>query len=442
MMKRVSALTVALLLVGCVSMVERGNEAFEKGLYTEAAAFFEKAVAEDPNDLEAKQGLARARSKIVDQQLIDIRMLRMAANYSQAALKLQEILKMQSQWRTDAVAAQALTQNEEIRYATDWLKSEAKVLLNEKQPDKFRWFNHQFKTLIGTVRLSSTFDDYQQELSQIGKDKCVALGKEGSGQDFYYTSFVEKYCLAWSAPVSMELDNIDESRYSGISFTTDLNLNTFNNYGLRGQLEGYQSAMESAFTASPWFDRAGEKTAKFELNATVDYSRDSVSVQRQKRYMVTELRPDPNSVNGKVPVEVERVYLYPETTYQERFGVKVGYRGEVDGQKLWKTESENKSNRTQGHGIDYAEAGLFPVQPNFLDQSSIVGEELEKLKSAFSADLKTLWRDSYCRKANTSLVAESVFRCAAVEPKNGMVDNWFIQTFGIDYPKMKVLYGL
>ncbi|MFD2177435.1 tetratricopeptide repeat protein [Veronia pacifica] len=442
MKSRVLPVMFAIFLTGCASLAERGAEAYEKGLYADAAAYFERALAENPDDIEAKQGLANARTKIIDQQLIDIRMLRMASNQYQAALKLQEVLEMQGKWRTESFAAQALTQHEEMRYAEDWLRAEAKSVFTEGQPDKFRWFNYQFQRLADATRQTSKFDDYQTKLAKAGKDRCLALAKDVKGQRFFMKPMVEKYCLAWSQPVSLDVDNKDNTRYSGIEVKQQLNLNTYNNYGLRSQFGEFASELEKTFQTSPWFARNGAKSDKIVVDSTIDYRRNSTSVQREKRYVVTEKRPDPNVPNSWISVDVERVYLYPETTYIEDFSVSVGYTGNVAGQPLKERLSDNKSNRTRSHTAEFASAGLAPQPPQFLDQKKVLGGQLDTLKNRFSSDLRRLWKAQYCEQSGADLLAENVLRCAAVSPKHGMVDSWFKQTFAIDYSTMKKLYGI
>ena len=63
MRKPLYILALALSLSACTSLVEKGDKLYQQGLYQQAAALYEQALAEDAEDIKAQQGLAVARNK-------------------------------------------------------------------------------------------------------------------------------------------------------------------------------------------------------------------------------------------------------------------------------------------------------------------------------------------------------------------------------------------
>lgn len=67
----------ALLLISCVTRLSEANKLFEAGLFAESADAYEKILDTDPENSDAKIGLAKSRSELWKKELVSIRLMRM-----------------------------------------------------------------------------------------------------------------------------------------------------------------------------------------------------------------------------------------------------------------------------------------------------------------------------------------------------------------------------
>ena len=89
---KIKLLAALMLLVSCVNLVEKGDELYSKELYEDSARLYEQALRRDPNNADAKVRLKKARTKIMERDLKDVRALRLGKNLSAAAEKLEQVL--------------------------------------------------------------------------------------------------------------------------------------------------------------------------------------------------------------------------------------------------------------------------------------------------------------------------------------------------------------
>ena len=67
---------------------------------------------------------------------------------------------------------------------------------------------------------------------------------------------------------------------------------------------------------------------------------------------------------------------------------------------------------------------------------------LGEINQLFIQDLNDLWASQYCDQKTEKFEMENVLRCARIQPKDNYVNQWFENTFGIDYRKISSLYSL
>lgn len=442
MHKPLYILALTLCLSACTSLVEKGDKLYQQGLYSEAAELYEQALLEDAEDVKAKQGLATARNKIIDRGLIEVRMLRLAGNSTGAAQKLETILRNQSKWRLEVFGAQAATQNEELAHVKRWLRLEAKNTASSQQPDRFRWFESQYAYLLNNAQITSELRQYRAGLSKDGKARCLSLAEYVQGQRFYLRQFVHKYCLAWQQPVSLKIDKYDHSRFNEIQFRARLKLGAFESPAQRYLIDNTIVDLRNVFQNSLWYTTQAKKTAWFEFTTDINYEREAYHSQQEKRYIVTESRLDPEDSEKRIEVDIERVYIYPITEYQEYYSAQIGYRGLIAGQSVNHLQSSSEVNSTRSHTANFKAAGLEPERANFLNLTNLLKAELTPLESKFAEDLEALWLRQYCHHSAAVSVAENALRCGKVNPNEDFVNHWFRQEFGVDYYAMKSLYSL
>ncbi|MCF6436413.1 tetratricopeptide repeat protein [Pseudoalteromonas sp. MMG022] len=441
-MTRMLALVGAVFfLSACTSLVEKGDKLYEQGMYQQAAEFYQQALNEDATDVEAQQRLNQARHKIIDRGLIEVRMLRLAANQVGAADKLEAILRNQSAWHIEAMGAQAATQSEEIRYAEQFLRTQAKDLASSTYPDKFRWFEHKYAFLVANAQLTSLLTGYQQQLSEQATNKCHTLAEQVQGQRFFLKQLAQKYCSAWGVSPTFKLDQRDQSRYRSIVFNKQLQLNTSKRRAHQQLIDGALRELKDQFQQSIWYSPFGDNVLNLTITADVDYQRNSIQKQQEKRYLVKELRLDPNDKSKQVEVDIERVYIYPQTHYYEEYSARLSYSGQLATMQFANQYIDSKNNRTVSHSADFEEAELTPRTAKFLDQTGAFSDYLKHLTQGTSEELTKLWANQYCQNQYAQNSTENVLRCARVAPDDDYVNSWFERQFGIDYKAMRTLYG-
>ncbi|MDH5183256.1 MAG: tetratricopeptide repeat protein [Gammaproteobacteria bacterium] len=431
---------VVVISSSCSSLVDRGDKLYEQGMYEQAASFYQKALSRDPNDVEAIIGLTKARNMVIDQGLIDVRMLRLGSNDSGATNKLEDILRKQNAWNIKILGAASITQEEETGYAQLWLRNEAKILSQSTYPDKFRWFMKSYAYLISNAQMEPQFDQYQPKLKDLGKKQCKSMVNDVHKQRFYLQSFVEKYCLAWGEGVAIEVDNVDKSRYHGLGFSQNVRFSTDDNSAQHSILRNQLSHLEEQFKNSLWYSSKGETPIAINVSGNVVYNKSMRQIRKSAKY--TE-QVKVKLENGAYRMKaVQRTYQYPVAVYNEKYNLHITYQANVNAQVLKHEITKVDGNRTEEHHSTFKPARLSPVSPGFIQLGATFESELADASNQIQRKLKLLWKDSYCKDGMGSQQGENILRCAKLAPDDVYVNRWFTQKFGVDYNAMVSLYGM
>ncbi len=430
-----------MLTAGCAGLVDKGDKLYEEGMYQEAAAFYEKALLKNPNDVEATMGLNKARNKIIDRGLIEVRMLRLGSNHAGATKKLESILRNQKAWNIGMQGAVAITQDEETRHAEKWLRKEAKNLSQSPLPDKFRWFTHSYAYLIANAQLEPDIEQYQPQLKELGQKQCHSMIQDVSGQSFYMHDFVKKYCLSWGEDdVSLTVDDIDNSRYQGLNTTQHVRFRTHDNTGQRTVLQSRLARLEDQFKNSLWYSSKGASILAIDVTGDVEYKKTSRRITRTAKYKTNK---EVKLANGTTEVrEIEKTYKYPVTEYNEKYIVRLTYEGNVDSQTLNHELVKSESHRTEGHSTTFKPAKIHPASARFMDIDKKFQGALDNANLQIQDKLNAHWVASYCEQGLGNHQGEYILRCGKVAPANAYVNSWFTQKFGVDYEAMAQIYGL
>lgn len=431
-----------LLLSGCKSLVEKGDKLYEAGMYDQSAEFYEQALAEDPQDVEARQRLTLARNKIIDRGLIDVRMLRLSGNHTGAALKLEALLRNQVNWHIEPIGPMAETQNEELRYATSWLRQEALSLSRSAFPDPFRYFELRYAFLIANARLGNTFAQYQAQLQVNAERQCEKLSTSQSKDRLFLQRFYRKYCQAWNIASHPAQRVTARALYSEIRIAPKLTVQLHDTSTQKQHLQTVLSQLNDAFRDSLWYHPQGEGTFTLNVHATFKHSRNTKLVNRQKHYTLEQPQPDPNEPGSFIDVEVAQTYQYPVTEFTEHYSLDMMYLGRLGGQRIEHKVDDSQVHHTQSHYADFPDLDLEPQQAQFLDVSTHLDKQLTELHTQFVADLDRVWLQTYCEDQLGAADGEYVLRCAKLAPQHDYVNNWFNQHFGLSYQAMSSLYSL
>ncbi|MGD8940229.1 MAG: tetratricopeptide repeat protein [Gammaproteobacteria bacterium] len=429
-----------MMAAGCANLVDKGDKLFEQGMYQEAAAFYEKALLKNPNDVEATIGLNKAHNMIIDRGLIEVRMLRLGSNHAGATKKLESILRNQKAWNIEMQGAVAMTQDEETRNAEKWLRKEAENLSQSPLPDKFRWFTYSYAYLIANAQLETDFEQYQPRLKELGQKQCHSMVQDVSGQRFYMHDFVKKYCLTWGEDVSLTVDNVDHSRYQGLSTTQHVRFRTNDNAGQRTVLQRELARLEDQFKNSLWYTSKGASLLAIDVSGDVDYKKTSRRITRSAKYKTNK---EVKLANGTTETrEVEKTYKYAVREYSEKYKMRITYRGNVKSQTLNHELVRSENHRTEGHNTTFKPAKVSPKSASFMKIDQKFMGALDNANLQIQDKLNTLWVASYCEQGLGNHQGEYILRCGKAAPDNTYVNSWFSQKFGVDYEAMAQIYGL
>src|SRR5262245_57029722 len=109
---RASMILGVLAIAGCGLAEKHAKELLEQENYDEAAAAYERVVANDPQNLEAKANLTKARQGVVSKRLIDVRKLRQGGSPLGAADLLVATLAQAKAWGVRPPGAAVATEEE------------------------------------------------------------------------------------------------------------------------------------------------------------------------------------------------------------------------------------------------------------------------------------------------------------------------------------------
>ncbi|MBQ4811708.1 tetratricopeptide repeat protein [Pseudoalteromonas luteoviolacea] len=442
-MKRAFALCVfTVALVGCKSLVEKGHNLFQAGMYTQSAEYYEQALVEDPHNIEAQKGLAQARNKILDKGLIDVRMLRLGGNQTGATLRLESLLRNQIDWQVEPLGAIANTQSEELAYAAQWLKQQAKLLSQSHYPDKFRYFEHSYSFLISNAQLAPLFAQHRASLQNKAHAQCRQMASQATQRRFYLRQFAEKYCMSWSLPQNFQPISKDPSRYSRISLSPDFAVKLHQTSRQANTLNTASLAFKQIFRESLWYSPIGQQTFSLGFQAKLEHSRDAKLVNRQKHYTIVEERINPQDPKDTLDVEVKKAYSYPVTEFTEQFSIDATYKGVVARQSIEFKVDDSHTHYTQSHHADFPQLDITPMQATFLDVETRIDKQLSALQSHFKVQLERVWKETHCNGLIGAQYGEYILRCGKIAPHNEFVNSWFKKQFGLAYHEMAALYAL
>ncbi|MDK1288559.1 hypothetical protein [Pseudoalteromonas umbrosa] len=431
-----------LALSGCKSLVEKGHNLFQAGMYTQSAEYYEQALQEDPHDIEAQKGLLQARNKILDKGLIDVRMLRLGGNPTGAVIKLESLLRNQIAWQIEPFGPIANTQNEEIDYATLWLKQRAQQLSKSRFPDQFRYFEHKYAFLISNAQLHSQFKPYHAALQNKAHAQCARMSTKTNNERFYLRQFTEKYCMAWDLPQEFTTITQDPTRYSSIKLTPRFKVNLHPTSRQSNSLKTASSELKQIFRESLWYNPVGKNEFKLKFNASLEHTRKAKLVNRHTHFTLVEEKQSKTNPSDTLDVEVKKAFRYPVTEFTEQFSVNAQYEGVIAQQHIEFRVDDSQTHYTQSHQTNFPQLKIKPIKASFLDVESKLDKQLSTLQQDFKAQLDRVWIDTHCNGLIGAQQGEYILRCGKITPNNEFVNSWFKKQFGLSYQEMATLYAL
>lgn len=436
--------------LGCTSLTDQGDELFEKGLFLEAEKTYNAALQKDPNDAEAKAGLQKARIKILDSGLIEVRMLRLGNNFLLAAGKLEWILQKQSEWDVRFTAAVAQTQQDETAKAKEFLIQEMSRETTEGFAERAYWLNVTHKAVLENSGPSFELDDAKGKVTALGKKRCSEFQVVPSAKDVFLRTFVSRYCNLFGVTWNSKSKVDDPWLFSGVNFD---NLYKIEKHNYSGNLnsQGLESRLTKAFESSPFFNPTAGRTLKLSMAGTLSYADRRETELREENYEIEEERSEivkSKDANGlqkeervKKKSKIPRVFKYYVTTHDESANFVSTVTGLVESRPIRSHFQNQAAQTSESHNESNASAGISPVKAKLMDVDVWFENQTKKAAEIFVKDLDTTWGQYFCAQVPENSAEkdaksgswEMIERCGRVESTNQMVDTFYRTRFHLSY---------
>lgn len=448
--KKLLALILLSCQLACSSLTDQGDDLFEKGLYLEAEKTYNEALQKDANDSKAMSGLQKARVKIIDVGLIEVRMLRLAKNFLVAADKLENLLQKQASWRVQFTSGIAETQETESRSSKDYLIGEMNREVDSGFPERSYWLWHTHKMILENNGSSPDLEAVRSKNTASGKKKCTDLQSLPTGKDVFLRTFVSRYCSLWGSAWSSKNKIDDAWLYSNVKFENQYKVENLNYSGSLNS-QALKDALEKAFRSTAYFHPSANRTLALSMSGTLAYSDHRNSERRRKSYQdeeVTEQLVTTTDEKGvkkdekqKKKKKITREFSYFVTTHQESANFVSNVKGTVGDQSFSSNHQDSTQRSSESHNESNEKAGVYPQKPKLIDVKSWFAQQDNTAVANFKKDLNQTWSQHFCpliseasqEKEEKSSQWELVERCGRVETQNQVVDTFYRTRFHLSY---------
>lgn len=262
-------LTLLMLTIfsSCSSRLKKGQNMLVEKNYAEALQIFEELVAKDPKNEEAVLGLRQARTGVIDQNLIQVRLLRMGSNANESLEMLKTIFDQQNSWQVFPTGAVAFTQKEEVGYAFVTLKKELRASLDQKLALRSSYLVQRYSFMFDE-RQKNEIQTYKAEAETQGQKLCRDERKTQSQAAPFWSAFVDKICSYYrvvrSAKDKPQKWNFNLYRSLETQFSE-------NKVDFEQPARIAESAVKS-FQSTAWFDPESSKALKATLRTQYRYA--------------------------------------------------------------------------------------------------------------------------------------------------------------------------
>ncbi|RZA18610.1 MAG: hypothetical protein EOP10_20845 [Proteobacteria bacterium] len=452
-MKKFYFLTLLALQLACTSLTDQGDELFEKGLFVEAEQTYNAALQKDAADAGALEGLQKARVKILDVGLIEVRMLRLANNYLLAADKLEGILDKQALWKVRFNSGIAETQETETAKSKEFLLQEMGREFAAGFPERGFWLGHTHKNVLSNTGPSRELDDVNVKIAGLGKKRCDEFQKQPSVKDVFLRTFVNRYCslfgVAWASKSQVD----DPWLFSGASFTNQYAIEKLNYAGALSS-QALQTELSKVFENSPYYHPLSNKTLKLQMAGTLAYADNRQSERRRKDYEVQEERKEKvmtKDAQGKMvetevknKVKVPKVFEYFITRHDESANILSTVTGSIAGKDYRSHFQKTTTQTSESHNESNSAADVYPEKAKLMDVSEWFNQQFKTAATSFESDLNRLWGQHFCALMNESMNDdkeairnwEMIERCGRIENGNQIVNTYYRTRFHLSYDEL------
>ncbi|MEN0057769.1 MAG: hypothetical protein AAGB31_02950 [Bdellovibrio sp.] len=452
-MLRVISLNMALCLLylaiftGCASLSKQGYQALEEGQYEKALTLFEKAVQNNADDGEAKEGLRQAQQEWLNRKLIDVRLLRLGENIGESESLLLKIIQQENNWQVFPTGVAFATQQEEILLFSERVQKRIHGLIAAGNPLAAQIEFNKNSFILGEARaqnLSLLKNKIYTEALKFCKNTHNSL----KSHEYYTALWLQQTCAAWQIPLkSLKLKN-SVALFKSTKIESKVQQ-------LSPDLEDILNKnIEAAFLHSKWYDAQGNANLDLQTEGLFSSKVSETPVHRVQEYTVQipyketfKRVKDPNKNNGAQGVlnflavlggtapsehvvdnndgtETVTVTKYrPETRYHSYNATALSAEKLLNGKVQARLDKQTFSMdfkqtfqfQRDRHNENFPSAGLTPSNPVVISDKDWIETISKEIVTDLGKTLQQSWLDKFCAVSiNTETLGarETYHRCA------------------------------
>ena len=468
----------------------RADDAFEHGNYLAAADLYDRIVAADPNDADAKALRTSARSAALRQMLADEQSARRAGHTEDANARLAQLLDKRDLWKQNVDATIAAPFAAEIAAAGASVRDAVAQQIGAEGPLRAEVVARHYEALLSHAELRLVRDDVAAAVTAAGRAQCDRLANDATPTSPYWSWLVDRYCAHWGGHLKFdpELPHLRASLAVGgdVAGATP------------AEIARMHASLGDAFKRTLWYGANAPQAARATLEGvvTVAFTERTVSFDRpwteEIPYVDTETYQEPyqepysdtETYTDQVPYTDYETYTYPcgsSTCTGTRAVTK--YRSEMRTRTVtrWRTAYRTATRQVTRyryeprtfhfdatehtgtyesalvvlidrgteppfvvkldgaatrkglfHDVSFGPAGVAPERPNLPTREAFVAQEESRLDRQLVAALDARYRELYCAAARYSLDAASACAYAGGKAAPAGVHAALRERFGDD----------
>ncbi|MCB0377531.1 MAG: hypothetical protein KDD33_03485 [Bdellovibrionales bacterium] len=483
-----------LFLVGCVSLEDKARLHMQNESYSQAIEVYRQILESNANNAKAQIGLRKARIGWIGQQLINVRLMRLAGNLEKSHSLLLEVIEKENQWGHFPKGAVAFTQKEEAQVAQKRVKLEIQQALTVNRPLRAQFLIDKYESFFQGKKEKRSIQQLMEDTKILGNQQCQRMAQELADSQFYFGNFVRKICQVWSyhkPSLKRQVRFLRGELYGSID------LNSENLLLSRDQLERLQKNLTERLRQSPWFQAGSKKKLSLDFLGYVSYDHSSHQDKLKHAYTVSipyqeshvQSVPSKNTLSAAVGA-VQGVFAlldlvgaiaggesfqpstysvangdgtrtvyetkfrqeirearYLATIHEESFVSDLELTGKIGAGSLKVEQKSRFRNSTVEHHNDMPDIGLRPERPKIIGEEVWTESQFDKLVLNFEGRLKEAWDQLYCgseeRNSGDLDSVEAMFRCIHVRSDGPPLafDKWFHENMGLSFKETHQVVG-
>ena len=188
-------LVLAGAVAGCAALRRRGDDAFERRSYAEAAEYYDQALSEDPKDDKARAGRARARDAALTELVGQAHELRAHGRASEARDRLARFFRLRRNWIMPTPPALVADVEREAAAAAIEIGESIRPLLAADAPLAAEAALTGARSVVDEPELVAARRKLHADIAAAGRKRCDHyLTDPLAGDSAYWAWLVARYC--------------------------------------------------------------------------------------------------------------------------------------------------------------------------------------------------------------------------------------------------------